>query len=293
MKIGILKRICPGIAVLLLLTACSETPNDNHVTFIDKATHEVTMPMDLSTRYDAFFRDVDKLNIDAATRAFFEFESVATKAQLDFVETVVLDSEIQDALANCYNNSEIGFDIGCYHGEKKDEIQDICDHGFTFVPFNGLIYPVVNYEDFDRVSPYVSREASSYIALKAHELNDYMIGSSLSQEDLIDRLLSIETHLKAYAGGQTAPTVYELYKTYLYDFIPIELRTLGKLSEDDERLKTYQFFADAHETSVTAAIVSKYVNAIKDNGYVINASVLEVLDNFNDEIELYFTHVNT
>jgi membrane-bound lytic murein transglycosylase MltF len=79
----------------------------------------------------------------------------------------------------------------------------------------------------------------------------------------------------------------------LYDFIPIELRTLGTLSEDDERLKTYQFFADAHEQSVTAAIVKKYVNAIKDNGYVINASVLEVLDRFNDEIELYFTHVNT
>jgi hypothetical protein len=283
----------PGIAALLLLTACTEKPNENQVTFIDKATHEVAMPMDLSTRYEALFRDVDKLSTDDATRAFFDFESVATKAQLDFVETVVLDSDIQKALAGCYGDTEMGFDIGCYHGEKKDEIQDICDHGFTFVPFNGLIYPVVNYKAFDSVTPYVSREASSYIALKAHELNDYMMGSNLSQEDLIDRLLSIETHLKAYAGGETAPTVYELYKTYLYDFIPIELRTLGTLSEDDERLKTYQFFADAHEQSVTAAIVKKYVNAIKDNGYVINASVLEVLDRFNDEIELYFTHVNT
>jgi hypothetical protein len=247
----------------------------------------------LTTRYDAFFKEVESLDTDDATAAFFDLERVATKAQLDFVETVVLDSDIQDALAACYSGVMQGFDVGCYQGEKKTEIEEICDHGFTFVPFNGLIYPVVNYDAFDSIAPYVSREAASYITLKAHELDDYMTGRNLSQEDLIDRLLSIEDHLKQYSDGETASTVYELYKTYLYEFIPIEMRTLGTLDVDDERLKTYEFFEDAHEQSVTAAIVKKYVDAIRDNNYVIDASVMQILDDFNSEIELYFTHVNT
>ena len=271
------------------ITACGNDTSGNDVKLIDKTTQEVEVPKDISEQFEYFFEKLPADSEDEATEAFFKLEEQAMKSQLELVETVVLNDEIQMSLADCFIGDKGIFDVSVYQGERINEILEICGHGFTFVPFNGVIYPVVNYHSYEGATAYVSREAASYINLKILELDDYITGHDLTQEDLISRLMSIETHLIQYTSGETAPSIYELYKTYFYEFIPIKFRTAGTMDAQDALFNNYIYFVDAYQDSVTAELISKYIKAIEDNDYVIDDKVLEVLNSFSDEIQTYFT----
>lgn len=286
-------KVMLAAVCLMLFTACSHQVSSEDVEFIDQSSDQVEAPVTLVEAYDDFFDQLSSLDEEVATQTFYQLENEAMKVQLQLVETIVLNEEIQLGLAQCYGGADSRFDIEAYAGERQEEIGNIYAHGFTFVPFNGVMYPVINYHDFEQVTPYVTRECASYIGLKTFELDDYMSGYDLTQEDLVERLMAIETYLTTYSESQERQVVYELYKTYLYEFIPLKFRTPSTLEADDALFENYDFFIEAHGNTVTAKLLRSYMDVILENHYVIDDKALDVLDQFNDQIESYFDHAIT
>ncbi len=246
---------------------------------------------DLIGNFKYLDQNISSMTTEEATENFFKLEELSIKKQFYYVEVISLDKHIQTELMKCFDSKKGAFDFGKYDGGSGMVIDEIYASGYKLVPYEGVVYPVTDYSKFKPYASYMSDEVQSYINLKALESDAYTGTRSsleISQSDLVDRILLAENHIRRYRNGRTYPIVLEMYKAYMYYYIPSSVLFEDKMDVDLE-VAEYKAFIEAHPDTITAQIVSDYLDTLKDNGYEENEAVKSYLKDFYSSIENYIS----
>lgn len=246
---------------------------------------------DLIGNFKYLDQNISNMTMDEATESFYKLEESSIKKQFYYVEVIALDDHIQTELMKCFDPKKGAFDFGKYDGGSGMVIDEIYASGYKLVPYEGVVYPVTDYAKFKPYASFMSEEVQSYINIKSLESDAYTGTRSsleISQEDLVDRILLAENHIRKYKNGKTYPIVLEMYKAYMYYYIPSSVLFEDELDINGE-ITQYKAFIEAHPDTITAQIVSDYLNTLKDNGYEENEAVKNYLKDFYSSIEKYIS----
>ena len=246
---------------------------------------------DLIGNFKYLDQNISSMTTEEATENFYKLEELSIKKQFYYVEVISLDEHIQTELMKCFDSKKGEFDFGKYDGGSGMVIDEIYASGYKLVPYEGVVYPVTDYSKFKPYASYMSDEVQSYINLKALESDAYTGTRSsleISHSDLVDRILLAENHIRRYRNGRTYPIVLEMYKAYMYYYIPSSVLFEDKMDVDSE-VAEYKAFIEAHPDTITARIVSDYLETLKDNGYEENEAVKNYLKDFYGSIENYIS----
>lgn len=151
------------------------------------------------------------------------------------------------------------------------------------------------YEITSKYIDHASDEVKSYFELlRAESQNVYTDGENLNvgAEELLNRALNSEVHLKNYPTGKTHKKAYELYENYIYGAIlgsgnQYIYAKEGSLLIKDEVLKIYKEIIDKDNSTDTAKILIHYVDELsKDNGDLNGQNTLYFYDNIYEIIHL-------
>ncbi len=290
-----------GIMLMLTLTGCQSEVQSEHqlpptVTppvaqgDINEPVDKAIISEDLISNFKYLDENISNMSQEEATDRFFKLEELSIKKQFYYVEVISLDNHIQTELMKCYNQEKGEFDFGKYDGGSGMVIDEIYASGYKLVPYEGVVYPVTDYSKFMIYAPFVSEEVKSYIQIKSLESNEYTGTRStleISQGDLVDRILLAENHLRKFKDGKTYPIVLEMYKAYMYYYIPSALIFQDSSKMDDKLISSYRVFVDNHPDTISAQIVTDYLNTLQDNGYEKTEAVDEYLKAFYSSIDQY------
>lgn len=161
----------------------------------------------------------------------------------------------------------------------RDEITRVINNKYKLINLEGSYYPVVDYEKLKQYNSYISEEMKEYIVIKAMDSNEPMAidaGLRISYDDLADRILQAEKYIEKYSQGQRYEEMLGNYKNKLaiylggLDNTPIADFTSKRIFDDV--LESYKKVAKVKD-SVTAFVVSKYIDAIEENDLIINKDV--------------------
>lgn len=292
-----------GILLVLTLTGCQSERQGEHalpptvtppVAQVDLNTpvDKDVVSEDLINNFKYLDQNISKMSTEEATANFFKLEEMSIKKQFYYVEVISLDNHIQTELMKCFNAEKGEFDFGKYDGGSGMVIDEIYASGYKLVPYEGVVYPVTDYSKFKPYAAFMSEEVQSYIYLKSLESEEYTGTRSsleISQADLVERILLAENHLRHFKGGKTYPIVLEMYKAYMYYYIPSAIIFEDKLQINDEMIASYESFIDAYPETISAQIVSDYLNMLKENGYEKTEAVNTYLQAFYNSIDHFIT----
>ncbi|GAU77631.1 hypothetical protein [Fusibacter sp. 3D3] len=298
------KKWLIGIAFLISLTGCQkETVNAHQLpptvtppvaqVDLDKPVDKEIISEDLIGNFKYLDQNIANMTEEEATENFYELEALSIKKQFYYVEVISLNKHIQTELMKCFDVEKGEFDFGKYDGGSGMVIDEIYASGYKLVPYEGFVYPVTDYSKFKPYASFMSDEAQSYIDLKALESDAYTgTRSSLevTQDELVNRILLAENHIRQYKNGKTHPMVLEMYKAYLYYYIPSTvLFDKGTHDANADKLTEYKAFVEAHPDTITAQIVTDYLGTLEANGYEETEAVKLYLKDFYGAIEIYIS----
>ena len=175
----------------------------------------------------------------------------------------------------------------------RTEVEMLFNNKYKLLNLEGEYYPVVDYEKLKKYNDNISPELKDYIAIKALDSNNPVAidgGLYITHNDLSDRILKIEEFLQKYSGGQRYEEMLKQYRNKLSIYMtgipntPIADRDTNKINDDV--LNSYKKTSETKD-SVTAFIMRKYINSIKENEYIINDIVEgNALSLINESISL-------
>lgn len=151
------------------------------------------------------------------------------------------------------------------------------------------------YEIVSTYSDYTSKEIKSYLDILKLESQDiYTDGENLNigVEELLNRALTAESHIKDYSTGKTKKRVYDLYEAYIYGAVlgsgnQYIYANEGSLIIKDEVLNLYKDFVEKNEGTFTAKILSSYLEKIDlDQGNLNGDNVVYFYENIIEIIHL-------
>ncbi len=162
----------------------------------------------------------------------------------------------------------------------KELVSKIIQGKYKLINLEGAFYPIVDYEALKVYNRYISNELKDYINIKAMDSNDpTIIDASLmiSFDELAERLIAIENYIGQYSEDIRCEELLRLYGTYLRFYLegtdntPIYDYETNKIK--DEVLSSYKKALKSKDT-VVSHIVSKYMNIIEENQFIIDESVI-------------------
>lgn len=228
--------------------------------------------------------NIEYMTIDEATEYFYMLEELSIKKQFYYVEIVSLDKKMKESLMACYDETTGAFDFGLYDGTSGMIIEEIYQNGYKLIPYSGTIYPVTDYSHFKNYIEYMDEETGSYIRIKSMESDGYhgiKATDKMSLTELTKRLVMAEEHLRKFNSSRTYPIVLEMYKTYMYYFMPNEF------SRGEEDIYYMEDFTINYPNTVTTEIINEFLNVIKENEYKKNEEVIFFIESIYDNLDSY------
>lgn len=174
-----------------------------------------------------------------------------------------------------------------HHEDIKTHLQNNINLGFKLNVKEGIYYYSVNYEKFiDLFSDNILNEYTDYLQILAFNSNEPFMddgGLMISQEQLIERILVIESFKILYPYSQFLPEIHEIYTNYIniyffgdlhnpnfnHDTKIVKEETLEKFKND---IKNYEFTSFSYVTR-------DFLDWLKENNSVIDDKIREKLHN--------------
>jgi hypothetical protein len=223
------------------------------------------------------------------------------------LETILQDStdSLTDKLLEIDNNGELMIIGGTELFFPDNKVKDIQDDelrdyvtklfasNYKLINLEGSFYPITDYEKMKQYNNYISDEMKDYIDIKAMDSDKPVAidaGLVISYDELAERILKTENYIQKYSEGKRYEEMLGSYRSKL----DIYLSGLDNTPiADYETKKIYKDVVDSYEKtintkdSVTAFVVSKYMDTIKENKYIIDKNVTDnVLSLVNESLSL-------
>lgn len=173
--------------------------------------------------------------------------------------------------------------------DLKREVATVFDSLYKLVNLEGNYYPIVDYAGLQDYNNYVTDEWKEYLAIKAMDSENPALADAalrISFSDLANRILKTENYLNKYLDSSRQEEMVDSYhhKINVYlkgvDNSPIADRATSMIAGEvfDSYVNTSH-----NEGYITANILFRYVEAIKDNGHRIDDKILELADELISE----------
>lgn len=235
--------------------------------------------------------NISKASSDYAEKMLLELESMQKSYEVHYMDELFKDNR-QSKLIEVFPHYEFDKNkIDNIEDEKLRElITRIIDGKYKIVSTEGYFYIVTDYKGFDNYKKYVSDEISSFIEIKAIHLDTPpMIDGAviIPWDEISNRLINLEEYLKKYPDGAKSEEITRLYGEYLVmymsggDNTPI-YNIENKIIFDDI-LESYKKTIANNKESITGNTISKYLELIEENEYIIDETITSKIIDFNNE----------
>lgn len=223
----------------------------------------------------------------------------ALHATLDLATDKLFELDIDGELMNIAGTEQFFPEdkVKDIQNEKlRDEVTRLFKSKYKLINLEGNYYPIVDYEKIKQYSNYISDEMEEYIDIKAMDSNEPVAvdaGLIISYDDLAARIIKTENYISKYSGGQRYEEMLGYYRDKLDMYLsglpntPIAEYETNKIYKDV--FESYKKTSNVKD-SVTAFIVTKYINLIEENELIINENVKDkVLSLVNEALSLLET----
>lgn len=175
---------------------------------------------------------------------------------------------IQNELHKVY---QPGFDLNKLDDIQDQELKDLLvetrDLGYRLETAEGTYFPMMNYENYQKYSPYVTADIKDYIEILTVETNKVPAKDGaliIGWDEIIKRALNQEQFIKNHGSSAKADEMRELQKKYL-TFILYGLNNTPLFSYDSKVMSP-----DAE---------ASYLNAVNNNG---DSELMQMLGKYMD-----------
>ncbi|MEK4660307.1 hypothetical protein MHH93_00340 [Priestia sp. FSL H7-0729] len=169
---------------------------------------------------------IDKVGPWQATLMTLQLENMQNTKLAD-MDNQMYTEQFQQALSQA--NEQLGYEQKLTYSRLLKEIKDpsvrkvlqeASDLGFKLETSEGLYYPIINYEIYQKFKPFVKADIAAYIDIMATESNQMTTsdgGIIISWNELIQRALEKEAFLNNFPNSNRASTVKQwLFVEYLF-----------------------------------------------------------------------------
>ncbi|MGB7605508.1 MAG: hypothetical protein WBL93_08520 [Lutisporaceae bacterium] len=172
--------------------------------------------------------------------------------------------------------------------ELKDLLTDIVWGGFKIVDTEGTFMVVVDYDNLRTFNNNVDDEINTYIDIMALRYNDPISideGLAIAPEELVNRIIQMENYLKSYDNNQRKEIMISMYEGYIMvymsgtDNTPVFDFDTGTINPD--MFKRFETTASKQKDSVFGKILSKYVELLKQEGFINTEKVQDFILNID------------
>ncbi|MDY0236179.1 MAG: hypothetical protein RBR71_09135 [Gudongella sp.] len=173
--------------------------------------------------------------------------------------------------------------------DLKEVIQEAYNNYYRVLSGEGTAFPTIDYTKLMDFEDKLTSEWQEYLELKSEELEKPAFGDGsllLTFDELAERILKIENYLNRYINGPRQEALLESYEMYLTNYYkglpntPIAEYDTNMIFENV--FKSYQSTA-ANQGYVTSSMIQEYLTAIRDNGMVVDDSIMKLADQYIEE----------
>ncbi|TJX15367.1 hypothetical protein E9840_02910 [Tissierella creatinini] len=169
--------------------------------------------------------------------------------------------------------------------DLKEEVQKAYDNMYKLVNLEGEFYPIVDYSKLTKYSDTISDELKEYLEIMALDSDNLPFadgGITITFEELADRIIKTESHLNKYIAGKRNEELRSLYSMKLVAYMKGLPNT--RISDENNQVID-KVFASYQETAalegyITSFILNQYVEDIKANNGIIDASIIAKADRY-------------
>ena len=241
--------------------------------------------------------NISKVEMDDAVEMVRELEQM----QLQYIDKYTDEMFMKDYQRELWRLSETEDDLSLFFDMNKiDKIENdglkelmekLLDGKYKLINMEGAFYPIVDYEALKTYNKYLSPEVKSYLDIKSMDSNMPTIVDAaiiISFDELANRLLKVEEHMKKYPECEECEEILRLYGAYLKLYLEGSDNTLiydyASKTIKEEVLSSYKNTAKLKD-SITGNAVNKYINVIEENDNKIDNNVLsKITEIYNEAI---------
>ncbi|MCP1185238.1 hypothetical protein [Paenibacillus sp. 1781tsa1] len=247
---------------------------------------------------------IDKVGPWQATLMTLQLENMQNMKLAD-MDNQMYTEQFQQALSRAHE--QLGYEQKLTYSRLLKEIKDpsvrkvlqeASDLGFKLETSEGLYYPIINYEIYQKFKPFVKADIAAYIDIMATESNQMTTadaGIIISWNELIQRTLEKEAFLNNFPNSNRISTVKQwLFVEYVFygsDNTPVydwytdeEIRTM-----DPEVKKAYEKALAKREPNTESVLLDtmeKILLILKQNNDELTPEIRAIIETVQQQFAL-------
>lgn len=243
--------------------------------------------------------NINKVEKDDATEMIKKLETIQLQYMEKYTDQMFIEDYQRELLSLWETNQKVEtldylfFDMDKIEEIKNDNLKELMEKliggKYKLINMEGAFYPIIDYEAVKTYEKYLSPEMKSYLDIKSMDSNMPTIldaGFLISFDELAERLVKVEEHIKRYSEGLNYEELLRLYGAYLRLYLEGADNTLIYDYETkvirDEVLSSYEKTAKIPD-SITGDVVNKYKDIINENDNIIGDNVLSKITEIHNE----------
>ncbi|MDQ0169699.1 hypothetical protein [Paenibacillus tundrae] len=219
---------------------------------------------------------VHEVNSRQATLMTMQLESVQNMKLAEIDEKIYADP-VQTIISEAHEN--IGYDKKLTYSSLLKEIKDPATRkllqeasnlGYKLETSEGIYYPIINYEGYKRLQPYVAPDIAAYIDIMATESNQASTSDAaliIPWGELIQRTLAMEAFLNSYPQSSRTTAVENLLYLYVHF-----------LFYGSDNTPAYDWFTKDEIRTLIPEVKQAYDKALAKREPVTKSAILDSLE---------------
>lgn len=238
--------------------------------------------------FDYLNKNISLLDKKGATEALGILVSTLEEFETTYNDKL-FNENIPDLMFNYF---EYKFDYNKIDSIKEQELKDLLTDivwgGFKILDTEGTFTVVVDYDNLKTFKNNVDDEINTYIDIMALRYNDPVSideGLAIAPEELANRIIQMENYIKSYDNNQRKEIMISMYEGYIMvymsgtDNTPVFDFDTGTISPD--MFKKFEATASQQKDSVFGKVLSKYVELLKQEGFINTEKVQDYILNID------------
>lgn len=238
--------------------------------------------------FDYLNKNISLLDKKGATEALGILVSTLEEFETTYNDKL-FNENIPDLMFNYF---EYKFDYNKIDSIKEQELKDLLTDivwgGFKILDTEGTFTVVVDYDNLKTFKNNVDDEINTYIDIMALRYNDPVSideGLVIAPEELVNRIIQMENYIISYDNNQRKEIMISMYEGYIMvymsgtDNTPVFDFDTGAISPD--MFKKFETTASQQKASVFGKVLSKYVELLKQEGFMNTEKVQDYILNID------------
>lgn len=280
------KKIIIAIVLVLALAlqiGCSAQSNqeDTQKPIMDEFDALLKTDIGLAEVIEYIDHNIALLSKENASIMIAALEETQKNNLPELDEKFYSDDSVQNKMNQIYKP---GFDINDIDnvdgGELKDLLVETRDTGYKVETAEGMYFPIINYEFYNKYSSYVTADVKEYIDIMAVESGKVPAKDAalvIGWDEVLERALSQEKFIEQHPDSIKINDIKELYKKYV-TFTLFGLNNTPLFSYDsktmrDDAKSVYMKAVESNESSGYMETLREFLDVLEKDNYRLTDEV--------------------